>query len=346
MHDGTNKLLYLAAGLGACYLLRRVVRSMRTIDLKGRTALITGGSRGLGLVLARELAGHGMRLVLCARDTEELERAYAELSQRTEVLTVPCDLRQPQRIHEMVQTALARFGAIDVLINNAGVISVAPLEEMTQEDYDEAMQVHYWAPLHTIQAVLPSMRQRRCGRIVNISSIGGKVSVPHLLPYCASKFALTGLSEGLRAELLEDGIHVTTVIPGLMRTGSPRHALFKGQHRAEYAWFAISDSLPGLTTSAESAAQRIVEALRAGEAEVILTLPAWLAVMFHGLFPGLTADILALVHRTLPGPGGIGKQRAPGKESESWAAPSLLTTLTERAARRNNEMAPQEQAAT
>jgi short-subunit dehydrogenase len=344
MQDGTNKLLWAAAGLGACCLFRGVMRAARRIDLKGRTALITGGSRGLGLVLARQLAGEGMRLVLCARDEQELERAYAELSQHTEVLTVPCDLEDRSRINEMVQTALARFGAIDVLINNAGIISVAPMVEMTQEDYEEAMRVHYWAPLAAIQAVLPHMRQRREGRIVNVCSIGGKVSVPHLLPYCGSKFALTGLSEGLRSELLEDGIYVTTVIPGLMRTGSPRNAIFKGQHEAEYAWFSISDSLPGLTISAETAARRIISAFRHGEAEVILTLPAWLATKFHGLFPGLTADILGFVHRLLPGPGGIGKEHALGKESGSWASPSVFTTLTERAARRNNEVMPQETA--
>ncbi len=187
------------------------------------------------------------------------------------------------------------------------------------------------------------MRQQRGGRIVNISSIGGKVAVPHLLPYCAGKFALTGLSEGLRAELREDGILVTTVIPGLMRTGSPRNALFKGQHRAEYAWFTLGDSLPGLSMSAERAARQIIDAFRHGEAEVTLTLPAWLAARFHGLFPGLTADILSVVHRLLPAPGGVGQQRVKGKDSSSWAAPSVATTLTERAAQRNNEVAPQEQ---
>jgi len=345
MRDGTNKLLLMAAGLGACCLARAVMRSARSIDLKGRTALITGGSRGLGLVLARELAAQGMRLVICGRDEEALHRAAAELQGQTEVLAVPCDLRDRGRIAEMVQLALTRFGAIDVLINNAGVIAVAPMEEMTQQDYEEAMQVHYWGPLHAIQAVLPHMKQRKQGRIVNISSIGGKISVPHLLPYCGSKFALTGLSEGLRAELLEDGIYVTTVIPGLMRTGSPRNADFKGQHEAEYAWFALGDSLPGFSISAETAARTIISAFRQGEAEVVLSLPAKLATTFHGLFPGLTADLLGLVHRLLPGPGGIGQHRAKGKESGSWLAPSWLTFLTERAARDNNEVPPQEQPA-
>jgi short-subunit dehydrogenase len=335
----------MAAGLGACCAARALLRSARSIDLRGRVALVSGSSRGLGLILARQLADEGMRLVLCARDADELERAWLELEGRTDVLAVPCDLRERSRVEEMVQTALARFGAIDVLINNAGIITVAPMEEMTEEDYREAMETHFWASLHTTLAVLPSMRLRKRGRIVNVSSIGGRISVPHLLPYCASKFALTGLSEGLRAELLEDGIYVTTVIPGLMRTGSPRHAQFKGQHRAEYAWFALGDSLPGVSMSAERAARQIINAMRHGDPEITLSLPAWLAARFHGLFPGLTADLLGLVHRTLPGPGGIGTEKVKGKDSGSWLTPSLATTLTERAARRNNELAPEEEPA-
>src|SRR5262249_52903527 len=147
-------------------------------------------------------------------------------------------------VKHMVDAVWNHFGPIDVLINNAGVIEVGPLETMTLQDFEEAMRTHFWGPVYTTMAVLSEMRYRGGGRIVNISSIGGKVSVPHLVPYCASKFALCGLSEGLRAELAKDNILVTTVIPGLMRTGSPPNATFKGRHREEYAWFSISDALP------------------------------------------------------------------------------------------------------
>ena len=200
------------------------------------------------------------------------------------------------------------------------------------------MNVRFWAPLYLIQAVLPEMRRRGVGRIVNITSIGGKISMPHLIPYSASKFAFVGLSQGLRAELAKDGIVVTTVCPGLMRTGSPRNAKFKGQHRAEYTWFSIADSLPALTVSAESAASRILRACRHGEAEVMLSLPARAAATFHGMFPGLTSDMLAWLHRLLPHPGGIGPRALPGSRSTSRWSPSLLTTLTERAAAQNNEL--------
>jgi NAD(P)-dependent dehydrogenase (short-subunit alcohol dehydrogenase family) len=334
-----NTLLLVAAGAGALLAARALYRRLTEYDLRGKTALITGGSRGLGLVLARELAREGARVALCARDRGELERAVADLRERgAEVFAFPCDVTDRRQVRELVEVVTERFGQIDVLINNAGIIQVGPLEVMTLEDFERAMDVHFWGPLYTTLAVLPQMRQRRDGRIVNISSIGGKISVPHLVPYSASKFALTGLSEGLRSELLKDNVMVTTVCPGLMRTGSPRNANFKGQHRAEYAWFSISDSLPVSSIQAERAARQIVSACKRGQAQLVITTQAQLAVKFHELFPEATADILALVNRLLPGPGGIGRKQAKGKDSESPLAPSLLTALSERAAARNNEV--------
>ncbi|HKQ52900.1 MAG TPA: SDR family NAD(P)-dependent oxidoreductase [Pyrinomonadaceae bacterium] len=340
MNNGSNKaLLIAAAGAGALVAARALVRRARRYDVRGRVVLITGGSRGLGLVLGRELAREGARLAICARDAKDLERAREELEDGgATVLAVACDVKDQDRVEEMVRAVRDHFGQIDVLINNAGIIEVGPMEVMTVEDYEEAMKTHFWAPLYTTHAVLSEMRARGEGRIVNIASIGGKISVPHLLPYSASKFALVGFSEGLRAELAKDGIVVTTVCPGLMRTGSPRNATFKGRHRAEYAWFTISDSLPVTSMAAERAARQIVEALKHGDAEIVLTIQAKMAALFHGLFPGLTANILGAVNSLLPGPGGIGANRAKGKESESNLAPSWLTALSDRAAEQNNQI--------
>jgi NAD(P)-dependent dehydrogenase (short-subunit alcohol dehydrogenase family) len=276
--------------------------------------------------------------VILARDGDEIDRALADLERRgVRAAGGVCDVTDLYEVRHAVEGVRHQLGEVDVLVNNAGVIQVGPVEEMTLGDYQEAMATHFWAPLYATLAVLPSMRQRRQGRIVNITSIGGKVAVPHLVPYDASKFALVGLSEGLRAELAKDGVVVTTVVPGLMRTGSPRNATFKGQHRKEHAWFKIGDSIPGFSTSAAGAARRIVDACRFGKAEVILTVPARAAVWLHGLFPGLTSDILGLVNRVLPAPGGIGPLRATGAESESAVSESWLTTLTRRAEREYNE---------
>jgi short-subunit dehydrogenase len=281
-------------------------------------------------------------VAVCAREAGELERAQDDLSnvrQDTRVLPLVCDLTQRQEVEHMVRSVQRQFSSIDVLINNAGIIQVGPHEEMEIDDYEEAMKVNFFGALYVTLAVLPEMRRRRSGRIVNISSIGGKLSIPHLLPYSCSKFALTGLSEGLRAELAKDGIVVTTVCPGLMRTGSSRHAYFKGKHRAEHAWFSISDALPVISMNAERAARQILDACRQGKAELILTLPAQVAVLLHSLLPGSTVDLLGVINRFLPKPGGIGQQRLTGQESSSTVSPSLLTALNERAARKHNQLA-------
>jgi NAD(P)-dependent dehydrogenase (short-subunit alcohol dehydrogenase family) len=340
MHTGVKKtLLWTAAGLGAACAARALVRWNRSITLDGKVVVITGGSRGLGLVLARELASQGAKLALCARDSAELERASRELVEAfgADVLAVPCDVTAPDQVEDFIQYVVDHYGRIDVLINNAGVIAAGPFEHMTPDDYRQALATHFWGPYHATTAALPSLRASR-GRIVNIASVGGKVSVPHLLPYCASKFALVGFSEGLRAELAKDGVLVTTVAPGLMRTGSVRNALFKGRHRAEYALASLSASLPLLSIAAESAARKIVDACRHGDAELTISAPAKLLARCQGVFPGLTADLFGLIDRFLPGPGGVGERSVRGADSTSRLSPSWATTLGDDAAVRNNEV--------
>jgi short-subunit dehydrogenase len=209
---------------------------------------------------------------------------------------------------------------------------------MTVSDFALAMNTHFYAPLFCTMAVLPNMRARQFGRIVNISSIGGLVPVPHLSAYVASKFALTGLSQSLRTELLKDNIFVTTVNPGLMRTGSARNALFKGRHVEEYEWFKMLDSLPVTSISANRAAAQIIDAFRHGQANLTISLQAKLAAKVHGLFPSLTGEIGALLNYLLPPPGGIGSRRARGADSESSMTKSPLTRLTDEAAMANNEI--------
>jgi NAD(P)-dependent dehydrogenase (short-subunit alcohol dehydrogenase family) len=339
--NGRKTRLAASLTLGAVGLLtaRHLLGRARTMSLQDARVLITGGSRGLGLVLAREFGRHGARVAICARDAGELQRAVADLAARgITALPLRGDVADAAQVEGIVRGVVEHWGPIDVLVNNAGIITVGPVETMTLADYHSAMGVNFWGALHAILAVLPTMRERGRGRIVNITSIGGKISLPHLSPYSASKFAFVGLSEGLRAELARDGILVTTVCPGLMRTGSPRNADFKGQHQAEYAWFSISDALPVLSMDAERAARRIVRACARGDAELILSAPAKLGARIHGLVPGLVGEVLSVVNRLLPAPGGIGRSAAKGHESESALSPSWLTRLGDAAAARHNEV--------
>lgn len=340
MRNDQKFIVGLAAGVAAAMAGARLARGRRAIDFGGRGVVITGGSRGLGLVMARKLAAQGARLALIARDDRELDRAKRLLEEEhgAQVMAVRCDVRRQADVRDAVAQILNEWTTVDVLINNAGVIQVGPLEHMQHEDFENAMATHFWGPLNLMLEILPAMRRRGFGRIVNISSIGGRIAVPHLAPYSASKYALTGLSDAVRAELAPHGILVTTVSPGLMRTGSPMNAQMKGQHEAEYAWFAISGSLPGVSISAERAADQILSACAHGDPELTISVHARAAAMLNQLAPTLVARLMALASRLLPGPTGPdGDHSRRGRDSESKWAPSLATTLSNRAAVLNNE---------
>jgi NAD(P)-dependent dehydrogenase (short-subunit alcohol dehydrogenase family) len=327
--------------VGGITIARFLAAQRRKFEVAGKSVLITGGSRGLGLEIARQLINEGAKqIAICARDHVELEHAKAELENRgAQVLALQCDVRDKSQIEKTVARVQQKFGVIDVLINNAGVIQIAPVETMTQE-WDEAMSTHFWAPLHFIHAVLPQMKSRGGGRIVNIASIGGKISAPHMVPYCSSKFALVGLSHGLRAELAKDGIVVTTVCPPMVRTGGFYRSIFKGQHKKEFAIGNLVNANPLFSISSEKAAQNIVRALKKGEAETLLSVPSQVLAAIVGLFPGLTSDVLIFSNRILPradGDGSIGTQRATGEESKSAVSESPLTKLNQEAYLKNNE---------
>ena len=339
---GATKIPLLLAAGASLWAVRRL-RSQLSYSLRGRTVLITGGSRGLGLALARQVSAEGARVVICGRDPQSLERAYDSLTQTdADVLALTADVSRPDSVKEMIETVRQHYGHIDVLINNAGVIEVGPAVTMSVADFEEAMATNFWGMLYPTLELLPEMRARGSGRIVNITSIGGKLGIPHLLPYSASKFAAVGFSQGLRAEVAGDGIRVVTVCPGLMRTGSPRNAIFRGQHRSEYAWFSISDALPGLSISAEAAARRIIAGCRRGDAEVLFPFPARIAAVVNAVAPNLTAGVLAAVDGLLPGTDGQKTGRRKGADSQSWLSPSWLSRLGDRAARKYNQIAPAE----
>jgi NAD(P)-dependent dehydrogenase (short-subunit alcohol dehydrogenase family) len=323
----------------AVWAILRLICTQR-FSLRDKVVLITGGSRGLGLVLARQICAAGGKVALIARDAEELGRAKADLARRgsaANAFGVQCDLLDREQIRSAVWQIIDRFGKIDILINSAGIIEVGPLEHMTREDFEHAMRLHFWAPFELVSQIVPEMRTWGGGRVVNISSIGGKVAVPHLAPYSASKFALTGFSDALRAELARDNIHVTTVAPGMMRTGSHVNAKFKGRHDAEFGWFAASAGAPLISMNADRAARKILAACRRGQPSLTLTFAARTAILGNALFPNLTGYWMKIVNRFLPGAGNDeGNELRAGSQLRR-VTPRWLTRLADRATRRNNE---------
>jgi len=188
------------------------------------------------------------------------------------------------------------------------------------------------------------MRARGTGRIVNITSIGGKIAVPHLLPYTCAKFAAVGLSEGLRAELADTGISVTTVVPGLMRTGSHLNAEFGGEQQGEYRWFALGASAPyPIAIGADRAARLIVRATKRGQAECTYPVSAVVAARLSGLLPSTTTNALTLVDRFLPQPPRQAAGTSSGATIEADLGSPLLraaTVLGRAAAREYKQVRP------
>jgi len=335
--DRTTKLVLAGSSLAAAIALKAALRSR--YSFRDKSVLITGGSRGLGLVVARILAQEGARLTIVGRNLKTLDTAVEDLRQLGgNVQFSVYDIRDRDQSREAVESAVRAFGSIDVLINNAGIIQVGPLEHMRIEDFENAMATHAWGPLYTMLAAFPHMRRQGGGRMVNISSIGGKVAVPHLLPYAMSKFALAGLSEAMGIELSKYGIHVTSVYPGLMRTGSHVNAEFKGKHKEEFTWFSLMAALPVFSIDARRAAKQIVEACRAGRPELVITSQARLAVKAKALFPNLVAGTMRIVNSLLPQPGDEADSSAQtGWASRSALSHSPLTRLADRAINENNE---------
>lgn len=321
------------AGLGLSQGSRqRALRSYRN-----QTVLITGGSRGLGLAMARELKKAGAALMLCARDADELERAVDELgSDGHRVLGIPCDIRERDQVKEMIKK-IGRFqGGIDVLINNAGIITVGPLQNQALGLFQDAMDTLFWGTVHCTLEVMPGMLERGQGGILNVTSIGGRVTIPHLLPYCCAKAACVAFSEGLRQELGPRGLRVLTAVPGLMRTGSFDNALFVGKQSRERRWFRLSSSLPGLTMPADRAAREMLVALARNRPEHRVTLAAQALAELHGLMPGLVNDLAgALGGSLLPQPEKATGSSRTGRELGSKAGlwEQLATILGRRAER-------------
>lgn len=336
----SSKLTKLALCGAGIYGLLRLLRGRNAMDFRGRVVAITGGSRGLGLAMAREWANQGAKLALIANNEDELKRAEEIIAAHgVPVISIVCDVTQKDQITAAIDQVAAHFGALDVLVNNAGIIQVGPLENMDEDDFRRTVDLHLWAPFYGMNAAIPHLKKAGGGRIVNIASFAGKVAVPHMAPYVTSKFALVGLSNAMRNELAKDDILVTTVCPGVMRTGSHVAAKFKGQQAKEYQAFKLMASLPIGVTSAPAAAQKIIEATKFGDPDLTFPLSIKLATIGSRAFPNLAALFLVIGAQLMPAPEPEhGDQTLSGAELETEHSPFTFTRLPDQAAAQHNEL--------
>ena len=322
--------------LGAAALgLAIASRYRHRYTFENKVVVITGGSRGLGLVLARELASRGASLGLMARDAIELARARSTIGSDSLVQLLPADVTDPAQVEQAFSTVIRRFGRIDVVINNAGQILSAPFDDTTKDDFTTMLEVHFWGTLHVTRAALPHLARHGDGRLINICSIGGRVPVPHLSAYCASKYAQAGLSAVMAEELRSKGIRVTTVLPGLMRTGSHIQAWFKGDRPAEFAMFSLVGGAPITSMSAERAARLILSASASGKADAVIPFTYRQIAKLAAIAPNTTIGALAAVSAMLPGP--RTRFAAQGKHMPLPKLVRGVAALNERAAEKNNQ---------
>lgn len=338
-------LFYGAAALAALAYRRRHKAQLTQEFFRGRVVLITGGSRGLGFIMATQLARAGAKISICARTQETLDQAREKLLAEgaQDVVALRCDVSEREEVAHWIRSTHEELGPIDVLICNASIIQVGPQEVMNLKDFQDAMNVNYWGMFFAIREALPYFRDRPGNRIVNITSIGGVVAVPHLLPYTAAKFAAVGLSLGLREELGKIGISVCTVVPGLMRTGSFLNALFKGKREKEFGWFSVSSSAPIMAMDAERAAAKILQACASGRSWLVLSFPAKLLRMVYQLAPRLSLASFDAVNRLMPGSDASEALRMPGpgyRYRTGLVTSERLTYLGDRAAEKYNEKKP------
>lgn len=272
-------------------------------SLADLSAVVTGGSRGLGLLMAEQLIERGCSVTVAARDEEELSRAedFLRLRPGARVRTAVCDVRDQDAMRELFRATAEAHGGVDVVIANAGIIQVAPLAAIGAAEFREAMDTIFMGALHTSLEALPHLRRSRAGgRLALIGSVGGLIAAPHLLPYSCAKSAVAALAEGLHAEAGPEGVSVTAVHPGLMRTGSHVAAEFGGEQAEEFAWFSALAGTPLVSMDARRAAERIVTAVQRRRTRLVLTPAARAADLTHGVAPALTTRLTALSARALP----------------------------------------------
>jgi short-subunit dehydrogenase len=251
--------------------------------LAGRNAIVTGASRGIGVYIARALAAQGVNLVLSARSLESIESLAAELVQTgIRAIAVRADVAIAAQREVLLQRAEAELGAIDVLVNNAGLEANAAFGDFSASDIEQMIQVDLIAPMLLTRLLLPSMLQRKTGHVINIASLAGKSATPFNVPYSAAKGGLILFTHSLRAELRGTGVSTSVICPGFISdTG-----MFAEKERDH------SVDVPALvgTSKPDAVARAVIRALRKDALEIIVAPgPIRLLQAFNQLFPAAFA---------------------------------------------------------
>ncbi len=253
--------------------------------------LITGASQGTGKATALKFAAQGWDVTLAARREDRLQAVAEQIEKMgRKAIALPTDVSNPEQVSALVEQSLSTFGEINALINNAGICLTGPMVNTSLEDWHRIFDTNLWGYVHTIQAVLPTMLAAGKGSIVNVGSIGGKMPMPNMTAYCASKYALTGMSETLRLELVSKGIHVGIVHPGVIASDFLERAMFRGDsdQEVEGRQKQMNQALQsGIASQPEEIAEAIWKMVQKQQNEVVVGVSA-IATGLNRFFPSFT----------------------------------------------------------
>lgn len=260
------------------------------------TVLITGASQGTGKATALLFARKGYDIILAARQVDRLAVVAQQVRDLgRSALAIPTDVGDPQQVHHLCRHALDFYSQIDVLINNAGICLTGAIENTSLSDWQRIMDTNFWGYVYTIEQLVPHFIARGSGAIVNVGSVGGKMPLPNMTAYCASKYAVTGLTDTLRLELEPKGIQVCAVHPGVINSDFMERAQFRGEdetaaHSARQQMSRMLTS-PGIGQPQEIA-EAIWDAVKNRKSEVVVGSVV-VATEAYRLFPGLVQWAIA-----------------------------------------------------
>ena len=255
-------------------------------NLKNKKIIITGASSGIGKALAFELAEKGAHLVLTSRKIELLQKTADEIKatfpDSPKPVSISCDISKKEEVKQLIKESINQLGEIDILINNAGIGVYGDIEKTTEEDYRKIMDVNYFGPIYSMFEILPYMKQRKKGMIINVTSLAAIYSVPYLGAYSASKAALVSLTQNLRAELSDSGVSFMIVYPGYTQTD-----FFKNEKKTGGARRPSGKYMP-----ARKVAKGIVRAIEKGKQDLIFTASGKALAIFQGIAPWLVRKVM------------------------------------------------------
>lgn len=282
-----NKLQNIAkfaiVGYGAYKLFKTSSRTAKREKLAGNVVVITGASAGIGKSYAYAFAEEGCNLVLASRSKSKLTEISNDLIKKynVKVIVVPTDVADEKQAKDLIDIALEEFDHIDILINNAGIGAYGYIHTTSIEDMKKLMDVNYWGMVHCTHAALASMIRRRKGRIVNVSSVVGKIAMPAMGAYSATKFAMEGFSDSLRIEMKKFGIGVTVICPTTTKTDFVENAV-EGTNL----------KLESFGMSSERVAKETINAILDDKRDHVLGIGENLGVKINNTFPGIIDNVL------------------------------------------------------